>query len=33
MLALGWNPELAGIKKYLLCSGTYGVLSCIVEGR
>lgn len=33
MLAPGWNPELAGIKKYLLCAGTHGVLSCVVEEK
>lgn len=33
MLAPGWNPELAGIKKYLLCAGTHGVLSCVVEDK
>lgn len=31
MLAPGWNPELAGIKKYLLCAGTRRVLSWILE--
>lgn len=33
MLALGWNYELTGTKRYLLGAGAHWVLRCVVKNR